>query len=91
MQIIHIYIISPFKCKTFINNVWEYGRSFFSPNCFVLYGSAVNQVFYGVFYVLGSFQSAVEQSKCLRVFTATFQESVVWHKRSFCLCIAVIG
>ena len=29
MQSIHLYSISPFKCKqTFINNIWEYGHSF---------------------------------------------------------------
>ena len=28
-EIIHIYIISPFKCKRkFINNIWEYGHSY---------------------------------------------------------------
>ena len=70
MQIIHIYIISPFKYKrTFINNIWEYGSSYFSPNCFVLNGNTINQVFYGVTWVPGSFQSAVEWSNFLRVFT----------------------
>ena len=63
MQIIHIYIISPFKCKrTFINNIWEYGHSFFPPNCFVLYGGTVIQVFHGITCVPDSSQSAVERS-----------------------------
>ena len=63
MQIIYIYIISPFKCKrTFINNVWEYGWSYFSLNCFVLNGGSVIQVFHGITHLLGSSQSAVEQS-----------------------------
>ena len=80
MQIIHIYIISPFKCKrTFINNIWEYGRSYFSPNFFLLYRGAVNQVFHGINCVLDSSQSTVEQSNFLRVFIATFREDVVYH------------
>ena len=51
---------SPFKCKqTIFDNIWEHGHSYFFPNCFLLFGGAVNQVFYGESCVLGSSQSAV--------------------------------
>ena len=63
IQIIHIYIISHFKCeRTIINNILEYGCSYFSPNFFLLYRGAVNHVFHDITCVKGSFQSAVERS-----------------------------
>ena len=49
------------------------GAVFFSPNCFLLYGGTVNQVFHGFSCVLGSSQSVVEQSNILRGFTETFR------------------
>ena len=52
---------TPFNCKrTFISNIWEYGRSYFSPNFFLLYRGAVNQVFRGITCLPGSSQLAVE-------------------------------
>ena len=79
MQIIHIYIISSFKCKErFTNNIWEYECSFF-PYCFLLIGGTVNQVFHGVSCVLVSTLSAVWQSNFLRVLTATFHGGMVYQ------------
>ena len=49
-----------------------------SPNCFLQFMDAVNQVFPGVFWVLGSSQSAVGWSNILSVFTVTFQGVVLY-------------